>query len=251
MQAVEGMLDRVEMSAGTYYKSVRALFFHRPYHHMPVSAMSFLYVRGLARSDHHQEELQAVCDAADVKMEDVIAETKTSPDLYARVLEGNAEVDPYPATSKAAGSLRRMPEFRDLLSKKMGLGGELVKDLGNLYSAALPAWMAAGLEEASSSDVELAGSPMVMVGYGSGDAAEAIPMTAVPGWQQAARKIGFASALQGARDLTRVQYEALHDGVAEKSDFEPKNEFAILKVGDKYESSFQDLAVEYYGFVSG
>ena len=49
---------------------------------MPVSAMSFLCGRGLARSDHHQEELQAVCDAADVKMEDVIAETKTSPDLY-------------------------------------------------------------------------------------------------------------------------------------------------------------------------
>ena len=39
-----------------------------------------------------------------------------------------------------------MPEFRDLLSKKMGLGGELVKDLGNL-SAALPAWMAAVLKQ--------------------------------------------------------------------------------------------------------
>ena len=62
--------------------------------------------------------------------------------------------------------------------------------------------------------------------------------------------MAFLSALQGARDLTRVQYEALHDGVAEKAILSPKTNLRF-SVGDKYESSFQDLAVEYYGFVSG
>lgn len=251
VQAVEEMLKRIDVSAGTYYQSVRALFFHRPYHHMPVSAMSFLYVRGLARSDHHQAELAEVCAAAEVSVADVLAELDTSPDLYARVLAGEAEVDPYPATGKAAGAVRRRPEFVDLLKRKMGLGSELVKDLGNLYSAALPAWIAAGFEAARLDDIELAGASMVMVGYGSGDAAEAIPMTAVPGWQEAAARIGFEESLANPVDLTREQYEHLHDGTLSEPAFEPENEFAILRVGERYEASFQDLGVEYYGFVNG
>lgn len=250
VQAVERMLDRVDVSAGTYYKSVRALFFHRPYHHMPISAMSFLYVRGLARSDHHYDELKEVCDLAEVSVDDVLAETNTDPDLFARVLEGRAEEDPYPATGKAANALRRRPDFNDLLAKKMGLGSELVKDLGNLYSAALPAWIAAGFESAHHQDIELTGSSMVMVGYGSGDAAEAIPMTAVKGWREAASKIRFEQALSRHRDLSQKEYEALHDGTATKDNFVPADEFAILRVGDTYEASFQDLGVEYYGYVS-
>ena len=99
---------------------------------------------------------------------------------------------------------------------------------------------------------ELAGSPMVMVGYGSGDAAEAIPMEPVPGWEAAARRIGFAQALEGAVDLTREQYEALHDGRAVPALLvEPRDEFAILRVGETYEQTFQDLGVEYYGYVRG
>jgi hydroxymethylglutaryl-CoA synthase len=165
------------------------------------------------------------------------------------VLDGAAEIDPYPATGQAAGAVRRRPQFVELLSRKMGLGGELVKDLGNLYSAALPAWIAAGFEEAYEQSVELAGASMVMVGYGSGDAAEAIPMSAVPGWQAAAAKIHFAESLGNAADLTREQYEHLHDGTLGGASFQPSNEFAILRVGERYEASFQDLAVEYYHFV--
>ena len=42
------------------------------------------------------------------------------------------------------------------------------------------------------------GRPMVAVGYGSGDAAEAIPITPVPGWEQAARRIALKQALGDA-----------------------------------------------------
>jgi hydroxymethylglutaryl-CoA synthase len=187
---------------------------------------------------------------AGVDVDDVLAETNSSPDLFARVLEGRAEEDPYPATGKAAGAMRRRPDFNELLSQKMGLGGELVKDLGNLYSAALPAWIAAGIESACKQGIELAGSSMVMVGYGSGDAAEAIPMTAVPGWREAASKIRLEQALSRFRDLSQDEYETLHDGTSEQGTFVPANEFAILRVGETYEASFQDLGVEYYGFVT-
>jgi hydroxymethylglutaryl-CoA synthase len=201
---------------------------------------------------NHREELEALCGVAGVSVEDVLAETESRPDLYARVLDGSAEEDPYPATGAAAGALRKQPEFRALLETKMGLGGRLVRDLGNLYSAALPAWIAAGFEEAAKTGVELRGTSMVMVGYGSGDAAEAIPMTAVLGWEEAAKKIRFEESLGRAVDLTHQQYEALHDGRDVGSlDISPKDEFAILRVGETYEASFQDLGVEYYGYVKG
>jgi hydroxymethylglutaryl-CoA synthase len=249
--AVESMLERLGVSAGQYYRDVKALFFHRPYHLMPIQAMSFLYVRGLVRGDHHKSELMELCEAAGVKVETVIAETASSPDLFAQLSADGTSQSPYEATSAVAGVLRKRTAFMDLLVQKMSLGSEAVKDVGNLYSAALPAWIAAGLEQAALRGDELEGSPMVAVGYGSGDAAEALPLHAVPGWREAAGRIGFAEALSGALDLSQQQYEAIHDRRdAADIDYRPKNEFAIHRVGEKYDAGFQDLGVEYYEFVA-
>jgi hydroxymethylglutaryl-CoA synthase len=250
VHAVEEMLRRLDVSAGSYYRSVRSLFFRRPYHLMPVRAMSFLYVRGLARGDHHHEELAELCREANVAFDDVMREAHLSPDLYAHVLSGNIKVDPYAATSAAAGALRKRASFRELLSEKMSLGSATVGELGNLYSAALPAWIAAGLEEGAERSLPLALANMVAVGYGSGDAAEAIPISPVEGWEQPARRIYAARALDHAVDLTKEQYESLHDhrelvGVS----YEPRDQFVISRVGTAYESGFQDLGVEYYEYV--
>ena len=249
VHAVEDMLRHQDSSHGAYYRDVKALFFHRPYNHMPIQAMSFLYVRGLARSDHHNEELRELCAEAGVTLADLIAETQSKPDLYQRVLDGNSADDPYQATSAVAAALRRRPSFRELLQQTMALGTECMRDLGNLYTAALPAWIAAGLEEAAERQLDLLG-PMVAVGYGSGDAAEAIPMAVAPGWQKAAMRIGFRRALEGAQDLTREQYEALHDGTAapDLNRGNPRG-FRIARVGETYEHGFQDLGVEYYEYL--
>lgn len=251
VHAVEDMLRRLDVSAGGYYRSVRSLFFHRPYHLMPVRAMSFLYVRGLARGDHHQEELRELCQEAKVSFDDVVAEARLSPDLYAHVLSGNIKVDPYVATSAVAAILRKRASFRELLSEKMYLGSEVAGALGNLYSAALPAWIAAGLEEGAERKLDLAGANMVAVGYGSGDAAEAIPISPVDQWETAALRIRAKQSLEGAIDLTQAQYESLHDH-RELVDLEyaPHDQFIISRVGTAYESHFQDLGVEYYEYVS-
>lgn len=249
VHAVEHMLERLNVSAGQYYRSVRALFFHRPYNHMPIQAMSFLYVRGLARGDHHQDELKELCAEAKVSFEQVMEETRSLPDLFARVLDGQSAEDPYAATSAVSAVVRKRASFRELLQQKMGLGAERVKDLGNLYSAALLAWVAAGFEDAAEQKLDLALMPMVMVGYGSGDAAESIPMRPVEGWEHVASRIGFAAALLGAQDLNKAQYEALHDGHEAGLMYEPKGEFRITRVGNTYEPAFQDLGVEYYEYV--
>lgn len=249
VHAVEDMLGRLQVSAGSYYDSVRGLFFHRPYHLMPVQAMAFLYVRGLARGDHHQEEFQALCAEAGIAVDAVLAETKSTPDLYKLMLENGVENDPYAATSAVASVLRKRESFRELLTQKMSLGNESTKQLGNLYSAALPAWIAAGLEDAADKKLELAGANMVAVGYGSGDAAEAIPISPVAGFEKAAAHIGLARALGGAIDLNQAQYESLHDRRELDLPYAPSSEFVIDRVGTKYESAFQDLSVEYYEYV--
>jgi hydroxymethylglutaryl-CoA synthase len=250
VHAVENMLDKLDISAGAYYRSVRGLFFHRPYHLMPVQAMSFLYVRGLGRGSHHHEELRELCAEASVSFEDVLRETRSTPDLFASVLTGDSGIDPYAATSAAASALRKRASFRELLSEKMSLGSEATKSLGNLYSAALLAWIAAGLEEGAHKQLELAGARMVMVGYGSGDAAEAIPIVPAEGFAGPAARIGFKKALDGCIDLTREQYESLHDRrELEGLDYAPRAEFVISRVGTAYESGFQDLGVEYYEYI--
>ena len=132
----------------------------------------------------------------------------------------------------------------------MSLGSKAAGDLGNLYTAALPAWIAAGLEEALNKNVDLTEKRLLAMGYGSGDAAESIPLRVVQNWQEAAKRIGFAAALEHSADLTQAQYESLHDA-RHASDL-PKiagDRFRISSIGDKYDVSFQDLAVEYYDYV--
>ena len=249
VQAVEAMLEKLGVSAGSYYSSIAGLFFHRPYQMMPVQAMSFLYVRGLARGDHHQDEFRELCAEAAVSVEAVLAEMRSTPDLYALMLSGDAQTDPYVATSAVAGVLRKRASFRELLLQKMGLGAEYTKQLGNLYSAALPAWIGAGLEDAAEKKLALGGANMVAVGYGSGDAAEAIPISPTQDFADAARRIGIGRALSGAIDLNQAQYESLHDRRELDISYTPSAEFIISRVGTAYDAAFQDLGVEYYEYV--
>ena len=181
----------------------------------------------------------------------MIREARSTPDLYASVSELGADVtDPYAATSSVAAVLRKQARFRQLLEQKMSLGSHAVRDLGNLYSAALPSWLAAGFQDALERSIDLTHRPMVAVGYGSGDAAEAWPIRAVSGWAGAAERINVQKAADGAIDLTREQYEALHDGDDVELHYSPQSEFAITHIGEKYDSSFQDLSIEYYSYVS-
>jgi hypothetical protein len=54
-----------------------------------------------------------------------------------------------------------------------------------------------------------------------------------------------------AVDLNREQYEALHDGrPVPELDLSPRREFAIERVGERYDRDFQDLGVEYYEYVA-
>ena len=90
---------------------------------------------------------------------------------------------------------------------------------------------------------------MLAVGYGSGDAAEAIPMTVTPDWRKAASLIGFESALASHQDLTQAQYESLHDTGTARGLVEPDDGFVIQSIGSSANPNFSDEGIEYYRYV--
>ena len=52
-------------------------------------------------------------------------------------------------------------------------------------------------------------------------------------------------------DLTKEQYEALHDGRRVTGlDYIPNNEFVIDRVGGSDERHFADLGIEYYRYIA-
>jgi hydroxymethylglutaryl-CoA synthase len=184
-----------------------------------------------------------------MRLDDVMAEMRSAPDILQFVWNGNIDTDAYPLSIRLLKEFRASSEFSALVAKKMSLGSEVMKDIGNVYCAALPAWIAAGLEDARSRRMELAGGKVLAVGYGSGDAAEAIPMTVAADWQVAADKIGFQAALESAQDLTRAQYESLHDRGTAEGLREPEDGFIIQSIGSSANPNFSDEGIEYYRFV--
>lgn len=250
--AVEEMLRKLSARPSDYYQSVSTLFFHRPYNMMPIQAMSFLYARGLARSTStaNHSRFEDLCKAAKVDPIAVRQELDRSPDFFEIVERGEVPSDVCKATNAIAKVLRADKHFTDLLEKKMSLGSPAMSNFGNLYTASLPCWIAAGFEEAAAKKIDLLGHPMVMVGYGSGDASESIPITPVPGWEKQAAKIGVAKALDNPVNITKEQYEGLHSG-AIKEDLAVcrKRQFVIGHIGQRNEAAFQDFGIEYYKYI--
>ncbi|CCW62644.1 unnamed protein product [Phytomonas sp. EM1] len=252
--AVEHMLERLGQAPGKYYDNVTALFFHRPYNMMPIQAMSFLYTRGLARatSDEHIAYLKELCAKAKVDPASVVAELDIIPAYFKSIEKGVEPIDAFPNTGKVAKVLRRDQRFSDLLDRKMSLGSKMMGNFGNLYTASLPCWLASGFEEAYKEKLDITGKPMVMVGYGSGDASMAIPIVPVDGWEKAAAKLNVEEALSNYINIDKEQYEALHSG-AQKADLaegKRKMEFVVDRMGNRNEEAFQDIGIEYYRFIS-
>ena len=147
-------------------------------------------------------------------------------------------------------AFRASRHFRLEILDKLRLGSDTMLDLGNLYTAALPAWMAAGFEQALDEGSLDAGEEVLTLGYGSGDAAEVIPFFIAEGWQEATAKIGFGDVMNVAVDLDFEQYKALHDGLRPRGlDYVPRAEFVIADVGKSDERHFSDLGIEYYRYV--
>jgi len=150
-------------------------------------------------------------------------------------------------SSELAKAWRKSAEFQEWVLQPLRWGNEKMMDLGNIYSGALPAWMAAGFEEAAVRNAQWAGKEVLAVGYGSGDASEAMALRVADDWQEAARRIRFSEALDSPCDLRQDQYEALHAGLPVEGLPQPTG-FSIERIGTRTDAAFQDEGVEYYTY---
>jgi hydroxymethylglutaryl-CoA synthase len=250
IRAVDRMLARLDTDARTLYRSVAGWFLHRPYHRMPTNVMAALYIWGLSRNPELLEELEGLCKDAGTDYAAMLLEAKSSPDLFKGAQCGHVNRQVYPEAMKVVKHFRYTEKFKAVKARKMCLGTEMMKQVGNVYTGSLPAWIAAGLEDALNQDIDLAGKSFFTLGYGSGDAAEAILIQVSKDWKSAAAKIGFSKALEGAIDLTEDEYNTVHDGLPGPCpDVAPSGEFVVEHVGESNDPDFHDLGIEYYRYV--
>ena len=249
LEALNDMFSKRGGDRASYLRSLTAVFFHRPYARMPETGWTMAYLLALSHgnADDHAE-LKQYCAKARVNFHDVVEELRSQHNIFSLVEQDKPNSSVFPKSLRVGRILNRFTSFH-ALADKLELGSEAMKDVGNLYTAALPAWLAAGLEEAVESNLELVGSDILTLGYGSGDAAEAIPMRAVPGWQEYAKKIKFAQSFDGAIDLNKTQYESLHSGKQPVDlPVNTDDEFLIKHVGQANERDFDEEGIEYYSY---
>lgn len=252
LHATARMIYRLKEHPRALYNRLEGAFLHRPFARLPVNVMAALYIWGLTRNDEHLRELEVICKRAKASFSKMKEEAATSPDLFVGALGGRINEEAYPEAMKVVKWFRESPKFAEVAQHKMRLGSDKMMDLGNLYTASLPAWIAAGIEDGLDRGEELSGKTFFTLGYGSGDAAEAMLIDIVPGWQEAAAQIGFAQALEGAVDLEQKDYEILHDGLSLPCPtLEPDHEIVIDRVGQTTSTGdgFQDKGIEYYKYV--
>ena len=252
LHAMHDMYVKRELKASDYLRSLRTVFMHRPYRRMPETgwAVSYLFALGQGSAED-RAELASYCYEAGVDVTAVRAEMVSKPAVAALASPETHQFEAYPLTMAALRAFRASRHYRREILDKMALGSDMMLDLGNLYTAALPAWMAAGFEQALDENSLRAGEEVLTLGYGSGDAAEVIPFFMADGWREAAAKIQFNAAMQLAVDLNQEQYEALHDGRRVAGlDYLPNNEFVIDRVGGIEDRHFTDLGIEYYKYIA-
>ena len=251
LHALNDMYEKRCLNPSEYLRSLDTVFMHRPYRRMPETgwAVAYLFALG-AGTPEDRAELASFCYEAGVEPEALLAEMSNKPEVAELASPERLNYEAYPLTMAVFRIFRASRRYRKEILDKLALGSDTMLDLGNLYTAALPAWIAAGFEQALDEDRDLVGEELLTLGYGSGDAAEVIPFFVADGWREATAKIGFGKSLSFAVDLNEAQYAALHDGRRVTNlDYLPRDEFVIDRVGRTDERQFQDIGIEYYKYV--
>ncbi len=252
LHALNDMYEKRALDPSAYLRSLRNVFMHRPYRRMPETGWAVSYLFALSQgNEQDRNELATYCADAGIDVQAVVEELSSKPAVADLATPERHSYEAYPLTMATLRAFRAADTYGREVVDKLSLGSDAMLDLGNLYTAALPAWMAAGFEQALAEDSLTAGEEVLTLGYGSGDAAEVIPFFMAEGWREATRRMRFSEALENAVDIDFEQYTALHDGRrATGLSYEPNNEFVIAGVGNNDERHFADLGIEYYEYIA-
>ncbi len=251
LQALNDMYRKRGLTPIDYLRSLKTVFMHRPYRRMPETGWAVAYLFALSQGNaEDRAELASYCYEAGIDPEQLRTEMMSQPKVSTLASPERLQYEIYPLTMAALRVFRASRHYRREILDKLALGSDAMLDLGNLYTAALPAWLAAGFEQALDEDSLQPGEEVLTLGYGSGDAAEVIPFFMAERWREATEAIGFGAMMERAIDLNYEQYKALHDGrFPEGIVYVPQNEFIVDHVGTAEERHFSDLGIEYYRYV--
>ena len=249
-RALDDLYSRSTLSPAAYLRSLEAVFMHRPYQRMPETGLGLAYLFALASGDAaDRDELASYSRGAGLAVDEVIAEMHAAPELSQLAVQARIHEEVFPLSMTVLKAFRQSEAFSQQILAKMTLGSEWMREVGNLYTGALPAWLAAGFADARQRGIELAGRELLAIGYGSGDAADAIPLRVVEGWQDAAARIGHRNGAAAVhRPFGRAVSGAPRRPAAEGSATRCAGEFIIDHIGSRSDRSFQDLGVEYYRY---
>jgi hydroxymethylglutaryl-CoA synthase len=251
LRALDAMFARRGGSRAAYLRGLAAVFMHRPYHRMPRNAWAMAYLAALADDAaagdaEAARELGAYCAAAGASREAITRELRGG--AAACPADGLPD-DAFPVATAVLKAFRKSDAYPRIVDDKLRFGTAAMMELGNLYTAALPAWLAAGLDDAAAQGADLDGRDLLVLGYGSGDAAEAIPARVAPGWREAAAAIHFRDTLADAMDLDRAEYALLHDsGTLNGVPVRAVSGLVIDHVGEREDRAFQDFGIAYYRY---
>ena len=252
LQALNDMYRKRNLNPIEYLRSLKTVFLHRPYRRMPETGWAVAYLFALSQGNNEDRaELASYCYEAGIDAERLRTEMMSQPKVSTLASPERLQYEIYPLTMAVLRVFRASRHYRVEVLDKLALGSDTMLDLGNLYTAALPAWLAAGFEQALDEDRLQPGEEVLTLGYGSGDAAEVIPFYIAEDWREATAAIGFGGVMDRAIDLSHEQYAELHEGrVPGDLIYTPQDEFVIDHVGNAEERHFSDLGIEYYRYVS-
>ena len=252
LAATADLKAKIGGSGKLFLRDMRAVFLHRPYQRMAETglAMMLLYLLAVGDAEDHAE-LAEIANHSGVDASTLRTELVEQPYVFDLVKQQQLSAELYPNATQALRSMRTLPMWQTDIADKLVLGAADMKQVGNLYTASLPAWLAAGLQEAFQKGLHLGDEMILTVGYGSGDAAEIIPMRVVKGWEEAAARIRFAEALgQAPVDLNEADYQSLHDrGELERPGERRTGVFHITRIGAR-EGQYDDNGLEYYEYIA-
>ena len=160
LEALKDMMRRLNTTGVNYYNNVEAVFMHRPYQHMVIKSWALNYLAGLATDGAAgRAELAEYCKAADLDTQGVVDEIHSAPDLMSKTAMEILDREPFPLCNKLLRNFRTHQAYQTEVQDKIRLGIGLMGEIGNTYAAALPAWIAAGLEQAYTERLDIGGKP--------------------------------------------------------------------------------------------
>ena len=251
LNAMDNMSSKNSGHLANHLRGTKAVFMHRPFKRMPTTAFSIAYLYALAHGDDaDHEELTRYINLSNLDQNKILDELLNKPNV-SDFPENDINREAFPLTTQLVKIIHKEPDFQSNVVSKLSFGSALTTEMGNIYSGSVFGCLSAGLEDALENGIDLSNEEALMIGYGSGDAAEVIPIFFVEGWQESAKLTPFSSAFESYINLTHKQYLKLRsEKTTNGIDYNLKNEFVVRKIGSEERLDFQDAGIEYYEFLN-